>query len=43
MIESLREWRRVDVMVRRVRVDFAHQVRDVVGLRSPTAERITES
>lgn len=40
-VEPLRGWRHVDVTARRTKVDFARQVRDLVDVHYPQAERIT--
>jgi hypothetical protein len=41
MVEPLRGWRHAAVTARRTKVDFAHQVRDLVDVHYPCAERIT--
>jgi len=40
-VEPLRGWCHVDVTTRRTKVDFARQVRDLVDVHYPRAERIT--
>lgn len=41
MVEPLRGWRKVNVTMRRTKVDFATQVRELVDVHYPQAERIT--
>jgi len=41
IVEPLRGWRHVSVTARRTKVDFAHQVRELVDVHYPRAERIT--
>jgi transposase len=41
MVEPLRGWRKVNVTMRRTKVDFAMQVKELVDVHYPDAERIT--
>ena len=41
MVEPLRGWRRVNVTMRRTKLDFAQQVRELVDVSYPKARRIT--
>lgn len=41
MVEPLRGWRKVNVTTRRTKVEFALQVKELVDVHFPTAERIT--
>jgi hypothetical protein len=41
MVEPLRGWRHVNVTSRRTKVDFAMQVKELVDVHYPEAERIT--
>jgi DDE superfamily endonuclease len=41
MVEPLRGWRKVNVTMRRTKVDFARQVRELVDVHYPDAEKIT--
>jgi transposase len=41
MVEPLRGWRRVNVTTRRAKMDFAEQVRELVDVHYPQAQRIT--
>jgi transposase len=41
MVEPLRGWRKVNVTTRRTKVDFAMQIRELVDVHYPQAERIT--
>lgn len=41
MVEPLRGWRRVNVTTRRGKTDFAEQVRELVDVHYPQAQRIT--
>lgn len=41
MVEPLRGWRHVNVTTRRGKIDFAEQVRELVDVHYPRAQRIT--
>lgn len=41
MVEPLRGWRHVNVTTRRTKTDFAEQVRELVDVHYPKAQRIT--
>lgn len=41
MVEPLRGWRKVNVTMRRTKVDFAAQIRELVDVHFPQAKRIT--
>lgn len=41
MVEPLRGWRNVNVTARRTKLDFAQQMKELVDVHYPTAERIT--
>ena len=41
LVEPLRGWRQVDVTARRTKLEFARQIKDLVDVHYPAAERIT--
>jgi transposase len=41
MVEPLRGWRHVNVTTRRTRIDFAHQIKELVDVHYPRAALIT--
>jgi DDE superfamily endonuclease len=40
-VEPLRGWRHVNVTARRTKIDFAHQMKELVDVHYPNAEKIT--